>query len=141
MHPIVRAGASYFALAFAAGFVLGTIRELAIAGRVGMDAALLIELPLMIAISYFAARWAVRRFDVPSKAASLFAMGMLALCLLLIAEDILTRLLRGVSVFEHWAGFTLLGNATNIAGLLAFFLMPLLVRRTAGERPSRLRSS
>jgi hypothetical protein len=68
-------------------------------------------------------------------------MGLLALCLLLIAEDILTRLLRGVSVFEHWAGFTLLGNATNIAGLLAFFLMPLLVRRTAEERPSRARSS
>jgi len=81
------------------------------------------------------------RFDVQSKAAARFAMGLLAQCLLLIAEDILTRLLRGVSVFEHWAGFTLLGNATNIAGLLAFFLMPLLVRRTAEERPSRARSS
>ena len=75
----VPAGAGLFGLVFAAGFVLGTIRELAvrpaIGPAIGPDAARLLELPVMIALSWLAARWILRRAG-PGSAIWQFEVGL-----------------------------------------------------------------
>ncbi len=52
-----RAGLLYFLMTFGAGFALGPIRLFLLVPRIGVRAAELIELPVMILISYLAARW------------------------------------------------------------------------------------
>ena len=61
---LLKAAAFYFALVFGAGFVLGMVRVLGVAPRLGTRAAELIEAPLMLAATVLAARWTVRRCDV-----------------------------------------------------------------------------
>ena len=56
---ILKAGALYFALVFGAGFVLGTIRTLWVAPRVGMRIAELMETPNMLVVIIVAARWII----------------------------------------------------------------------------------
>jgi len=51
----------YFALVFGAGFMLGPMRILCIAPRLGERTAELLEAPVMLAISILTARWVVRR--------------------------------------------------------------------------------
>jgi hypothetical protein len=55
----------YFVLVFGAGFVLGPIRILWIAPRLGRRAAELLEAPIMLAISVLAATWIIRWLTVP----------------------------------------------------------------------------
>jgi len=55
--------AVYFALVFAAGFVFGTVRVWWLVPRFGVRLAELTELPLMLAVVFFAARWVSRRAD------------------------------------------------------------------------------
>jgi hypothetical protein len=62
--PILKAGVLYFALVFGAGFVLGAIRTLWIAPRLGTRLAELMETPIMLVITILAARWTVRRLDL-----------------------------------------------------------------------------
>ena len=57
----LKAGAFYFALVFAAGFVLGIIRTLWIVPRVGARTAELMETPIMFVVIVFAAHWVAER--------------------------------------------------------------------------------
>ena len=57
MARVVGAGLLYFALTFGAGFLLGPIRILLIEPRVGVRAAELLEIPVMIGVTLLAARW------------------------------------------------------------------------------------
>jgi hypothetical protein len=62
---VLKAGSLYFALVFAVGFVLGTIRTVWLVPRVGARAAELMEMPIMLAVTIVAARWTVLRLAVP----------------------------------------------------------------------------
>lgn len=61
----ILAALTYFALVFGAGFVLGPIRILLIAPRIGERNAELLEALWMLFIVIMAARWVVRRFELP----------------------------------------------------------------------------
>jgi hypothetical protein len=63
---ILEAGLFYFAIVFAAGFMLGAIRTLWIVPRVGTRAAELAEAPIMLVVTIMAARWIVLRLAVPA---------------------------------------------------------------------------
>jgi hypothetical protein len=79
----LRAGVLYFAVVFAAGSVLGTIRVLWIAPRVGVRIAELPETPVLVAISAVAVRWIVRWLDVLPRWPDRLTTGAVALGLLL----------------------------------------------------------
>jgi hypothetical protein len=131
--PIVRAltaGGLYFLIAFVVGFVLGAVRELAIAPRIGSDLAILLETPVMAIVAWFAARFSIRRLSVPRGLAARLPMGVLALILLLGAEALLTQALRGGSLLDHWKTFGFLAMLANVIGLVWFALAPLLIRST-----------
>jgi hypothetical protein len=61
----LKAGALYFALTFGAGFMLGAARVLWLAPRLGERTAELLESPVMLVVTIFAARWVIRRLRMP----------------------------------------------------------------------------
>src|SRR5262245_56776337 len=69
-----KAGALYFAVVFETGFVLGPIRVPWVVPRVGIRAAELMEMPVMLVVVVLAARWIVRRF-APAAAIRRLRMG------------------------------------------------------------------
>ena len=125
----MKAGALYFALVFCSGFVLGAIRVLFVVPRLGARTSELMEAPLMLAVTYFAARWTVRRLAVPSARAPRLAMGVIALVLLLALEFTVVLALRGLSLREYFATLDPVSGTVYYALLLAFALMPLIVER------------
>jgi hypothetical protein len=126
MPAALKAGIVYFLIAFAAGFALGTLRTLVIAPAIGEVAAVALELPIMLAISWFACGWVLRQFALPPEPGGRLVMGVTALALLLAAEAGVSVLLAGRSLGEH---FTLYRQAPALLGLfgqIAFALFPVL---------------
>jgi hypothetical protein len=129
---VIRAGLLYFALTFGAGFLLGAIRILWLVPRIGARTAELVELPLMLAISWLAARWVTRRLRVPDGWRPRLAMGALAVALMLAAEFSLVLRLRGRALEEYFATRDPVSGTAYYLALLLLALMPLIV----GHGPS-----
>lgn len=125
---VARAGLAYFAVVFGAGFVLGPVRILFLVPRIGARAAELLELPVMVGISWLAARWVTRRLAVPASPRARLAMGGLAGVLLLAAEFALVLPLRGMTIAEYFATRDPVAGAAYYAAVLLMVLMPLAVR-------------
>ncbi len=89
------AGALYFAVMFALGFLLGFIRTVFLEPWLGAAWAVAVEGVPMVAAVAFVAPWAARVFGVPPTALPRLGMGAVALALLLAAETVLDALLRG----------------------------------------------
>ena len=129
MVQTLRAGAVYFALVFGAGFALGTLRVLLVVPRLGARTAELIEAPFMLAVTFLAARWTVRRLAVPPRWTRRLGMGAVALGLLLAAEFTLVVGLRGLSLREYFATLDPVAGTVYYVLLGVFALMPLVVAR------------
>ena len=116
----IAAGAGLFVLVFAAGFGLGTIRELALRPAIGADPARLLELPVMIGLSWLAARWVLRRAG-PGSAIWHLGVGLVAFLLLIAAELALGMLVlgRGLSAF--------IADLFTLTGMLSFLAQALLI--------------
>lgn len=80
-----RAAAHYFAWVFGAGFALGMIRVPLLVPRLGVRAAELLELPVMLAMIAWAARRTTRS-DTPVTARRQLGLGGIAWAMLLAAE-------------------------------------------------------
>lgn len=130
----LRAALLYFALVFALGFALGTLRVLWLAPALGDRAAELTELPLMLLASALAARWTCARVQVPSAPGPRLAMGGLALLLLLALEFGVVLALRGQTVAENLAGRDPVSGAAYALSLLAFGLLPWWLGRREVRR-------
>lgn len=128
------AGLAYFALVFALGMAFGTLRVTIVEPQLGMVAATLIELPLMLGLAWLICLWLVRRFEVPPEVGSRLAMGGLAFALLMAAELALNLFLLGGSVHGHFAAYREPARLVGLAGQLAFGCFPLLVARRASFR-------
>jgi len=130
---ILKAGVLYFAVVFGAGFILGPIRILWIAPRLGTRMAELLEMPIMLAIAIVTARWIVRRLAVPPTPSSRLGMGGIALSLLLVAEFTLVLWLRGLSIKEYLAARDPVAGTVYYVAVGVFAVMPLLVARRSAE--------
>jgi hypothetical protein len=124
-----KAGASYFAWVFAAGFALGAIRVPLLVPRLGVRVAELVEMPVMFLVMLFAARWVVRHFALPPKSVVRLGAGMTALGLLLMAEFSLVLWLQGMTLAQYFATRDPVSGSVYAAMLVMFALMPLLVGR------------
>ena len=132
MAAALRAGFVYFALIFAAGFILGTLRVFVVLQYLGPSLAVLIELPVILAICWFAAKWIIEKFAVPAVAADRLVMGVLAFVFLILAETILAT----AGVGQMLVGdLTILATPQGVIGLVGqmfFALFPyLLLRKSA----------
>jgi hypothetical protein len=125
----LKAGILYFALVFGAGFVLGPIRVLWVVPWIGERVAELIEMPVMLVVIVFAARWVVRRLGVPSSSSRRLAVGFVALGLLLAAEFTVVLWLRGLTIGEYLASRDPVSGTVYVMMLGVFALMPVFVAR------------
>ena len=126
-RPFLRAalaGATYFALAFGAGFLLALVRIPFLVPRIGTRAAELVEMPVMGVVMFLAARWTIRRFALAPAAGPRLAMGAVALALMLVAEFGGVLFLRGLSIAEHFATRDPVSGTVYDLMLVAFALLP-----------------
>ncbi len=132
----IKAAATYFALVFGAGFMLGTLRVLLLVPRLGERTAELLELPLMILVSAFAATFIVHRFALPRHWVDRAIVGVIALVLLLGAELVLAVLIQDRSLAEYIAARDPVSGLAYLLALLFYAAMPctLLYSKRAARR-------
>lgn len=140
MRPssVVRAALVYFALVFATGFALGTIRVLFVVPKLGVRWAELLELPVMLLASAIAARFCMRRFG-PFPTSSRAAIGAMAL-VLLVGAELGMAALQSRSVADYIAGRDPVSGIAYVIALLAFAAMPVLIGRPLRRGSTTLHS-
>jgi hypothetical protein len=126
MGVILAAGGLWFLVMFALGFLLGPLREFVLAPRLGATGAVLVEAVPMVAAMLVLAPWAARLLEVPATVGARLGMGGVGLVLLVLAETVLDRLLRGRVMWAERLQTT--DGLIGIALLALFALMPLLLR-------------
>lgn len=140
MGTTLKAGVAYFALVFGAGFALGTIRVLLLAPMLGSRAAELIELPVMLVVVFFAARWLTHRFAVSPDTKNRILMGAVALAIVLTLDFTVVLTLRDMTLQQYFDTFDPVAGGAYYVALLVMALMPWLLVRGAASRawpPSR----
>src|SRR5690348_7457677 len=125
----VKAGILYFVLVFAAGWVLGPLREFWLIPLVGQVAGLLTEVPFMVLAMIAAARWTIRKLGVPYAPTARTLMAVVALGLLLIAEAMGVRWVRRLSWEAYLARFDFVLGSLTMLTVLLYAAMPMLVKR------------
>jgi hypothetical protein len=93
----------------------------------------LLEAPVMLAISYFAANWVVRRLPAPPSGRDRLATGMIALALMLVFEFGLVLRLRGLTFADYISSRDPVSGAVYYLSLMLFALFPLIVRRRSQD--------
>lgn len=139
MRPVTTtiAAVEYVARVFGAGFALGIVRELWVRPRVGVRAAELLELPLMLVVVVLAARAIDRRWLATARARMRVAVGLSALVFLLAAEVGLGVALRGLSVRDALLARDPVSGTAYYLSLVVFALMPWYLARRSADRGAR----
>ena len=101
----LKAGVVYFLLIFAVGWILGPIRELWAVPHFGRMVSMLLEAVIMLIAMIVAARWVIRRFDMPRTLGTTLSMGLIAIGLPFPAEIAGVIWVRGLSPQEYLASF------------------------------------
>ena len=131
---VIKAGLSYFALVFGAGFILGSVRVPFLVPRLGERIAELIETPFMCLVVLLSARFIARRFELPAATSARLTVGLLALGLLLAAEFLLAVAIQDRSLGEYIASRDPVSGTVYLAMLVLFAFMPLIIARGQLDR-------
>ncbi len=118
----VTSGTFYFVGVFVAGFVLGILRTLIVAPKVGSLVAVLIELPVILWFSWFVCARILR--GSPKTACAAAVMGGVAFTLLLVAESLVSMLMLDRSFVEHLLLYAQREHQLGLFGQIAFALFP-----------------
>lgn len=125
------AGSLYAVAAFAIGFVLGALRTLLVAPRIGALAAVLLEAPLILALCWPLSRHCVARFAVPRSAAARALTGAVAFAVLIALEYAMATRLFGRTTTAFAAELATAPGAVGLAAQLLFATFPFLQRSRA----------
>jgi len=123
----------YFALVLGTGFALGTLRVPFLVPRLGERYAELLEMPFMFVAIVLAARYVVRRFDLPASLSVRLQVGFAALAMSVLAELLLTTVLQGRSLVQFIASRDPVSGSVYLVMLLLFALMPSILARMRGS--------
>jgi hypothetical protein len=129
MQRALVAAVAYFAIVFSLAFLLGVLRTLVIAPRVGEVTAVLIEVPLVLFIGWRAAGWSIRRFSVRARLPDRLTMGLAAFLLLMTVETAMSLLLFDRPLAQQFVAYATAAGAIGLLAQSAFGLIPLLVAR------------
>ena len=115
---------------FALAFVLGILRTLWLAPRIGELPATALEIPLILGASWLWTRRLLKPRIMRSALSpgQALTMGAVAFALLMVSEAVLT-LAFGTTIGGWLSGMTAPAGALGLAGQVAFALMPWLVAR------------
>ena len=126
MTQVLVSASVYFTIVFVAAFALGALRVMVIAPRLGTLAAVLIEVPIVLGVSWVVCVQVVRLFDVPNEWLPRLLMGVMAFLLLMIAEPAIAIFGFGGSLTQYFAGFRSTAGLIGLLGQIAFALIPLV---------------
>jgi hypothetical protein len=129
MRRAIVAGLAYFTVVFAFAFAIGVVRVLLVAPRLGETVAVLLELPLVLAASWWCCGVLVRHFAVAPRLIDRSVMGGLAFVVLQAAEGLLAVFVFSRSPAAYLAAFATLAGQLGLAGQIGFALIPLIRRR------------
>jgi hypothetical protein len=133
MATALKAGIAYFMIVFAAGFALGTLRVLALAPHLGSFLATVIELPVMLAVSWFACRWIVGKLSVPRKPILRLVMGGFAFSLLIAGELALGIVVFWRTPFQSLENYRTVEGSLGLLAQIAFGAFPIVQMRLTDE--------
>ena len=134
---LLKASVTYFALVFAAGFVLGLVRTFLVEPMIGARAAEVAEVPVMVGLSVLAAWFVVRHYCRGWGRGRRLVVGAIALLLLLASEAAVVVLVRGQTLERYVTTRDVLAFDVYLAGLVLFALMPAVVNGAMGSRRYR----
>ena len=119
-----KAGIAYALAVFAVGFVFGTLRVLFVEPVLGAAAAVAVELPLMLGVSWLVAKAVLRRLPVARRLSPRAAMTAVALGVLLPLETAL-GLAFGVSLPAQAEAYLTLRGLMTAIGQIGFALIAI----------------
>jgi hypothetical protein len=120
-----KAGALYAIVVFSIGFILGTIRILLLAPRLGETAAVIVEVPIILAASWPVCRWCVDWLNVRRTVPVRSLMGLVAFLALMLAEVGLGAVLAR-SIIDQLAMYQSASGAIGLAAQVIFAIFPVL---------------
>ena len=126
---VIKAGLVYFGIVFGIGFLLGAVRTFWVAPRLGSRFAELLETPVMLAVTLFAARWISRRVALSVQRWAGIGIGVLALGLLIGAEIVVGVSLRGTTVIGALVNRDPISRAVYYLSLVIVGIAPWLMSR------------
>lgn len=125
----MRDGAIYGALSFAAGFVLGALREMMLIPAFGPAAGRLIEFPIVTLAAVATAWWLVRRTAGQRSPGRWLAAGLIGAATLLLLEGTLALGVLGMPIETYLAGFDIREGALFPIGLIVMAAAPAAISR------------
>ena len=137
MQSALKAGFVYFTSVFAVGFMLGTVRVMALAPRLGESLAVVIEMPVMLTVSWMVCRRLIARYSVPGGLSPRLVMGGLAYGLLMVAEIAVSIIGFGHTIFQHFASYLTAAGMMGLLGQFAFALFPAIQLRARTGQAKR----
>lgn len=120
-------GGIYFALIFSLAFAMGVVRVVFLAPRIGAMGAVLLEIPIVLAVSWRLARRLLRHRGLTL--AQRAVMGATAFALTLASEVVLARLIGGRSLAAWAAALATPVGMVGLAGQIAFGAAPIFAGR------------
>lgn len=130
MKRTLIAATFYFLVLFALGFVLGTIRVLFVAPKLGVLSATLLEVPLMLTAAFFVCQWAIRRWQLPPGLSGRGAMVLWFLVLLALFETLVGVALFGRTLAGTWAGLATPAGLIGLTAQIIAALLPMFIGRS-----------
>ncbi len=118
----------YAALTFATGVLMGAARILLIAPLAGPIAAVMLELPIMLALSWLICGWIMDRPWAFRRLLDRAAMGVAAFALMMALEMGMALLVFGQSPAAVLKGLAAPAGVLGLAGQAAFAMLPLAWR-------------
>lgn len=125
----------YFAIVFTIAFGLGVIRVLLLVPAVGEVLGTLIELPIMLTVSWRASAYVVSRRAVSPTPRPRLAMGIMAFAILMTAETLLGIFALGRPFADQIGAYLGLSVQIGLAGQIAFAAIPWIQGRMARNIP------
>jgi hypothetical protein len=119
------AGALYAIIVFLIGSILGTIRVLLVAPRLGETTAVIVEVPMMLAASWFVCSWCVVRLDIRRTVPARSLMGLVAFLVLMSAEACMGAVF-GRSLGDQLAGYGSPSGAIGLAAQVIFAMFSVI---------------
>ena len=127
MQQILKAGLLYSIIVFVTGLGIEPIRIMWAVPRFGSMVAQLMEAPIMLVVIVLAARWTVRRLELPRTPSIRIGTGLIALWLLILAEYTVVLTIPGLSIGEYLASRDPVSATVYIVMLGLFAFMPLIL--------------
>jgi len=128
MDAVIKAGLAYFGAVFVVGFMLGAVRVLLLVPRLGETVSVLLEVPVILAVSWRVSGWTTREFRVSSAVPRRLLMGVVAFALLMLAEMGVSVFAFGRSIEDHFAAYRSSLGVIGLIAQIAFAFIPLMQR-------------